>query len=32
LVLTEDRKSLISRKRAGRGLEKGKYTRQEVTN
>jgi hypothetical protein len=32
LVLTEDRKALIQRKREGRGLEKGKYTRQEVAN
>jgi large subunit ribosomal protein L26e len=32
LVITEDRKSLIQRKREGRGLEKGKYTRQEVAN
>lgn len=30
LFLTEDRKSLIQRKREGRGLEKGKYTQQEV--
>lgn len=32
LVLTEDRKALIQRKRAGRGLDKGKYTKQEVSN
>lgn len=30
LVLTEDRKSLIQRKREGRGSDKGKYTQQEV--
>lgn len=30
LFLTEDRKALIQRKREGRGLEKGKYTQQEV--
>ena len=30
LFLTEDRKALINRKRTGRGIEKGKYTQQEV--
>ncbi len=30
LFLTEDRKALIQRKREGRGIEKGKYTQQEV--